>query len=52
MPFPSAGNVEIQMAVRGMIPKLGMHTGTYRRKGLLTLSVWGQGSAKGQGSLP
>lgn len=41
VPFPNAGNVEIQMAVRGVIPKLGMHTGRCRGKGLLTLSVWG-----------
>lgn len=49
-PSPNAGNAEIQMAVRGMIPKLGMHTGRYMGKKSLTLSVWGWGSVKGQGS--
>lgn len=38
----------LQMAIRGMTPKLGMHKGRQKGKRLLTLSVWGI-VKKGQG---
>jgi len=37
---------QVQMAIKGTTPKLGMHKGKQQGKRLLTLSAWGWGSVK------